>query len=241
MRSSSDRHSGRASPSTSSISATSPPGSRPFLNLLNPIGRHYHGYTQASVLEEDSEPEGEGTPKGTLHRPAQSQRLSLSELRPNINSARDNAADSSDDEVPQSFMIEANPPAAANITPTRSRPRGSTSSSAGAGPSTSRERPQPRPRTTRKQEPVLPTHVEAPSPQATSPVSPFTSGLNDRERALWNWVNVYNLDAYLQDVSIVPAEVCEILTRTSGIRLLRRQRNLLHCPFEGVESTVRAY
>jgi len=25
-------------------------------------------------------------------------------------------------------------------------------------------------------------------------------GLDDYEKALWNWVNVYNLDAFLQDV-----------------------------------------
>ena len=24
-------------------------------------------------------------------------------------------------------------------------------------------------------------------------------GLDDHEKALWNWVNVYNLDAFLQD------------------------------------------
>jgi autophagy-related protein 9 len=28
-------------------------------------------------------------------------------------------------------------------------------------------------------------------------------GLDEYERALWNWINVYNLDAFLQEVSIV--------------------------------------
>lgn len=52
--------------------------------------------------------------------------------------------------------------------------------------------------------PVLP-HPRALTPGASSSASsrhPRTAmrGLDDYEKALWNWVNVYNLDAFLQEV-----------------------------------------
>jgi autophagy-related protein 9 len=212
----SSHRSGRASPNDS-IGATSPPGSRPFLNLLNPIGRHYHGYSPASVVEEDSENDGDdGTPTASVHRASRSTpRVQMNDLQPSssrMGHGRTSAGgrdgrESSDDEVPQSFMIEANPPQQTVTTPTHSRPRGPLSPT--AAPSSSKDR-TPRNRPNRRQDSVLPLHAQSKSPQADSPTRAFSSGLNARERALWNWVNVYNLDAYLQDVSRSPIQIQDI-------------------------------
>ena len=200
--------------------------SRPFLNMLNPMGRTYQGYMQMgqSVLEEQEEDEDaryeddvESQAGGSMLKSAmgKSKRVAwgkgvsggrgdaseMSTLRPNIR--RDDKIhenESSDDDVsPQDFMIET-----------------------AHKPSTSPRQPPPnerrRPLYTNSKPPntkptsILPTVSIPPRPseietRETSPSRPLEDhqpkqmrGLDAYERALWNWVNVYNLDAFLQEV-----------------------------------------
>ncbi|KAJ7087742.1 autophagy protein Apg9-domain-containing protein [Mycena epipterygia] len=133
-------------------------------------------------------------------------------LRPNIQ--QDDALherESSDDEVPQSFMVEATSKKAKGKTKSKSESGGGRSQPLYSVPG-------------RNLPPVLPTHTTPHTP--TSPRPAFSStpdspalrsasrtssndhdrppkqmrGLDAYERALWNWVNVYNLDAFLQEV-----------------------------------------
>jgi autophagy-related protein 9 len=200
--------------------------SQPFLNMLNPMGAargRYAGYAQArqDVLEED-EDEGEHTERENISlgqvevdsnveagssRMPPTRRVSSragTGLRPNIHSA--DANESSDDEVPQSFMIETNTPSA----PARPRPK---TKSKGK----ERERPPRAGKAKAAAEPpILPVggelplqmsipprpsevNVDDPGPEVAQPARQMR-GLDAYERALWNWVNVYNLDAFLQEV-----------------------------------------
>lgn len=173
--------------------------SRPFLNLLNPIGRHYHGYTPAGLLQEDDDQddngEDEGTPTGSAYK-SRLEQVPLDDLQATT-TRRDRITNESsdDDEVPQSFLIEAN---ATPVTHPHRPER----------PASTKPTPQ-KLRASKHPPPVLPTHNDASHHRQDSQdigrdaftPKPFQSGLNDKERALWNWVNVYNLDAYLQDVS----------------------------------------
>ncbi|KAJ6597221.1 putative transmembrane protein [Mycena vulgaris] len=134
-------------------------------------------------------------------------------LRPNIHQEDGlHERESSDDEVPQSFMVEA--------TSKKSSAKGKSKFTSGSG-----GRSQPLHSVAgRNLPPVLPTHTAPRTP--TSPRPGFLStndshsarpasktssndhdrpskqmrGLDAYERALWNWVNVYNLDAFLQEV-----------------------------------------
>jgi autophagy-related protein 9 len=207
-----------------SLLANSTANSRPFLNMLSPLGasRKYAGYARAreSVLEEDDEDEGARTETERdveAAAPAPARRVSFrsaSSLRPNVHGT-ERDADSSDDEVPQSFMIEtsAAPAAAQSDALRRARIKGK-----------ERERP-PRAGSSRSavsgDAPILPVGAELPSVSApprpselsvddtgvdadgdpsSSRPRPTMRGLDAYERALWNWVNVYNLDAFLQEV-----------------------------------------
>ena len=110
--------------------------SRPFLNMLNPMGRTYQGYMQAnqSVVEEEDEenqdleagdpPRSSSRSGSVLRSPRKShgkRKVSwggdaseMNVLRPNIRRADPKDGDeSSDGEVPADFMIEASSPAAA--------------------------------------------------------------------------------------------------------------------------------
>jgi hypothetical protein len=100
---------------------------------------------------------------------------------------------SSDDEVPQSLMIEATPSAKLKAHRTGQRAR----------------------KTRTPKQPILPVanvptslrpadidegledHQDSPLLGASPKAGP---GLTPYERALWSWVNVYNLDEYLQEV-----------------------------------------
>lgn len=200
--------------------------SRPFLNMLNPMARQYQGYSQAnqSLLEED---EGSDIESGRSPRDERrkGRRVSwdagaseLHTLHANIHREDKIHEESSDDEVPQSFMIET----PSNNTPTNER----SSKVKGKAKATSSTHERGRPlhsTSSRKLPPVLPTHSPVsvpPRPYETGLESPRLSpgtvnsdrtrdspdrprgtmrGLDDYERALWNWVNVYNLDAFLQE------------------------------------------
>ena len=207
-------------------------GSQPFLSILNPMNRTYQGYTQASqspVMEEENESEtageedieaGHAVPR-SAPRPnsasikAQSKHKvsweigrdasEMNPLRPNIRREdKSYEQDTSDDEVPQSFMIEASraprkpsPPGVSTLHKgkVRSQPLHSTTAR-----SLARENHPSPPISI----PLRPSELDVdvplqPPPNQSSSPKPLR-GLDAYERALWNWVNVYNLDAFLQEV-----------------------------------------
>ncbi|KAL4244893.1 Autophagy-related protein 9 [Abortiporus biennis] len=215
--------------------------SRPFLNMLNPMGRTYQGYIPAnqSVVEEEEEEEDNEDrdiesgrqPQSSMHKSAASTKgkgrvswggsrggetSEMNVLRPNIR--RDDQKhehDSSDDEVPQDFMIETTSAGMRKSPSAPSQVQSSSSSSKDKG----KARQQPLYSTTRKAAttPILPTAGVSIPPrpseldideESDSPSRPLKEsnfqpkpmrGLDDYEKALWNWVNVYNLDAFLQE------------------------------------------
>ncbi|KAI9459444.1 APG9-domain-containing protein [Lactarius psammicola] len=190
--------------------------SRPFLNMLNPLGRTYQGYTAAnqSVLEEDEE-DNDGARNDDIDLEAQAHRTPMTKtshsssvsaqrvsrggteasiLRPNVREDdRIQEESESDGEVPQSFLIES--PAVRRTPLTRKgRPREVRYASQTTAPADPpRISVPPRPSEIGAEHPP-----PRPSP-APMPPNP-KRGLDAYERALWNWVNVYNLDAFLQEV-----------------------------------------
>ncbi|GJE87068.1 autophagy-related protein 9 [Phanerochaete sordida] len=206
--------------------------------MLNPMmGRAYQGYMQAnqSVLEEEEEEGDNGHAAGDIeaghvHRSPPTSKgkqrhvgwrgdtSEMSVLRPNIK--QDDARhenESSDDEVPQDFMIEAAAPASGVRKPhSPSTPRPSSHKGK------ERDRRQRPLHSTgrRPMPPILPTTLPPAPSDGKLPLRPSeldveddTStapplhehkpkqmrGLDAYERALWNWVNVYNLDEFLQE------------------------------------------
>jgi autophagy-related protein 9 len=216
------------------FSAETPSSSRPFLNLLNPLGRAYQGYSQAnqSLVEEEDENRyteedmeagqvhGQSNvfPSSKSHRKRQvswdAPASQMNILRPNIHQEdRIHENESSDDEVPQSFMIEATSHklAKGKVLPSNNNWRQPLNSSSGKrvppiGIDKHRVLPPslpipPRPSEVDGEEVVAPKvsrDSSEPSDQERQPKQ--MRGLDAYERALWNWVNVYNLDAFLQEV-----------------------------------------
>jgi len=129
---------------------------------------------------------------------------------------------SSDDEVPHSFKIETTTPRATSSKPSRTRDHDSSfglgraqplHSVAGRAvpPSTLPKilhpsvSPPSRPFEVERKAAADPTSQSLPqfsetSSNLSSRSRPLVRGLDNYERALWNWVNVYNLDAFLQEV-----------------------------------------
>ncbi|KAF8559694.1 putative transmembrane protein [Imleria badia] len=216
------------SPTRPSSSRHSLSTSQPFLSILNSMNRTYQGYTQASqspVMEEDNESEEydiearhaippSSSRAGNAFIKAQGRRkvswetdadvAEMNPLRPNIRREdRPYEQDMSDDEVPQSFMIEA------SRSPRNPLPSSASTSNKG------KFRSQPLHSTSatsppREGYPSLPVSIPPrpseldvdvlPQPPPNQPTSPKPlGGLDAYERALWNWVNVYNLDAFLQE------------------------------------------
>ncbi|KAH9852710.1 APG9-domain-containing protein [Lenzites betulinus] len=197
--------------------------SRPFLNMLNPMGRTYLGYMQAnqSVLEEEEEEDVENDIElGRSKRSPKShgkRRISwggdaseMNVLRPNNRQADPKEGDqSSDDEVPHDVMIETSAPAQRRSSFPPKSAKGKERES----------RTQPLLSSRRSSKPILPTSITDtpvsipprpseinpdPAPESESeplhePHAKRMRGLDEHERALWNWVNVYNLDAFLQE------------------------------------------
>lgn len=133
-------------------------------------------------------------------------------MRPNIHKEDKLYDDSSDDEVPpQSFMIEAT-----SGKPSSSKGKHKAEGSSSGGRSRTLQstpgRKFPPSKTPSLSTPLRPSEVDLEDPQSsrmgfadtlpqynqrqTKPLR----GLDDYEKALWNWVNVYNLDAFLQEV-----------------------------------------
>jgi len=225
--------------------------SRPFLNMLNPMGRTYQGYVRADEFTlEEEEGENRGSSEEDLEAGRRGQRHNahnqtsksdsktktdgkrhvswrtgtseMNVLHPNIH--REDKVyenESSDDEVPQSFMIEASsskpsktvgntaglyssphssPRQALNSTPKRNL------SSLPAVSGTSNPPASPLPRRSElvvhvNREPASQPYRSSPTDTSDHNRQPKQMrGLDPYERALWNWVNVYNLDAFLQEV-----------------------------------------
>ncbi|KZT09581.1 APG9-domain-containing protein [Laetiporus sulphureus 93-53] len=204
--------------------------SRPFLHVLNPMGKNYKGYVQAnqSVLEEEEEENDDGdleaghasrsnTPHSSHKSRSHGKRRGawggeaseLHVLRPNIRQADPQQDEfSSDEEVPQNLMIEAvSPGGRKSAVPalsskgkekdTRRRPLYSTSQ---------RQTPPILPTTvkgTSVSTPPRPSEIDVEEAKGSEPLQgshpKVMRGLDAHERALWNWVNVYNLDAFLQE------------------------------------------
>ena len=218
--------------------------------MLNPMNSTYHGYMQAnqSVVEEneddatedvDLEAGGRSTIFHSSHEAkpsatAQGKRRvawdpgasEMNILHPNIHKEdKMHERDSSDDEVPPSFMVEPTTRPAASPKFTRQSNKSESGHSGRSRALYSTDG--------RKLPPILPSVVDkSPSPVKIPPThklsefneetdhlrDPRTStpsqgsntsyhqtrptmrGLDDYEKALWNWVNVYNLDAFLQEV-----------------------------------------
>ena len=193
--------------------------SRPFLNMLNPLGHTYQGYMAAnqSVLEEDEEDADAASPrheridleaqafptstsKAFVAAPDPTQLLTRGAtetgvLRPNVREDdRIQEESESDGEVPESFLIES--PASRRAPLSRKGRARDIRHTTNA--TTHIDAPRisvpPRPSEINADRPPLTRR-----PPSTGQANP-KRGLDAYERALWNWVNVYNLDAFLQDV-----------------------------------------
>jgi autophagy-related protein 9 len=130
-------------------------------------------------------------------------------LHPNIHKEdKIHEPESSDDEVPQSFKIEVTHPAGRSTQSVKRAAEQNTRKGRTSHSTTERKLPL-----TVADESPLPVSAEAISdehrtraslPDQGSPLPSqprtFMRGLDDYEKALWNWVNVYNLDAFLQEV-----------------------------------------
>ena len=238
-----------------SFFASGPTSSRPFLNMLNPMSRTHGGYSQAnqSLLEEDESRSSEeedleaGRSRSTIFHSGAAQDIPLTNsrtkarrkvawdaessdvnvLRPNIRQEdKMHEQDSSDDEVPPSFMIEA---ASRNPAPPKGKERASNLVPDGGRSLplhsvSGRKLPPVVPKAAAQDLPAVVLTPPRPSevggeadgevtPRNSSPGAGFSEplsdyrrqstqmhGLDDYEKALWNWVNVYNLDAFLQEV-----------------------------------------
>ena len=108
----------------------------------------------------------------------------------------------SDDEIPHSFMVEAQRDQGPSISATPTR------SSKGKYVDRSRQGSSKRPVLPLTTEDAIPLKMPPrPSDLDSGPLGEPQSeerkllrGLDAYERALWNWINVYDLDVFLQDV-----------------------------------------
>ena len=223
--------------------------SRPFLNLINPMNSNYHGYVQAnqSIVEENGEDDVnngedidlEAGRSGIFHSSHEAKRLSTKSqgkrrvawnpeasemgiLHPNIHKEdKIHERDSSDDEVPPSFLIEATSHPVASqsgenpqkqdhgrgqaLYSTEGRKLPPTSLKSVSKPISKSKSPASRlstsPRPSDLVEEQIPEEFSYSSPPQDSPYRNHKPmrGLDDYEKALWNWINVYNLDAFLQE------------------------------------------
>ncbi|TFY62696.1 hypothetical protein EVJ58_g3692 [Rhodofomes roseus] len=131
-------------------------------------------------------------------------------LRPNVRQADPKQDEDSSDEEPQNFMIEAVPSSAARRTasPPTTSPKGKEKETRRQPLySSSRRHVPPAPPITPSNGapvsiPPRPSELDVddtPQPRPSHERHPRMRGLDAHERALWNWVNVYNLDAFLQE------------------------------------------
>lgn len=216
----------------SSLATSAGPSALQILDKLNPMKSVHFGYKQISqsVVEEGGEdnlaPEDVDLEAGPsnfrsghgftrLSSKAEGKRRiswdasEMSILHPNIHKEdKIHEQDSSDDEVPQDFKVEATHAGLTAKFAESSRPaRGQalySTSGRKLPPSLptvvdQSNSPSPHPQPSERHE-----HKHTLSPSTRSSSLPrqtrFVSNLDDYQRALWNWVNVFNLDAFLQEV-----------------------------------------
>ncbi len=155
-----------------------------------------------SLLEEneDDEAEDDDNHAGPGFRMHEERRVSWGESSrtPGANKEADDAdREPSDDEVPQSFMIE---------NPVKKTPVIQVRHSKGKGKSTSRKSksnllPLNVDDSASVKLPPRPSEIDSPVHEARSYSAPKPSfDLDAKQLALWKWVNVYDLDLFLQDV-----------------------------------------
>ncbi len=211
--------------------------SRPFLNMLNPLGRAYQGYTAAnqSVLEEDEEDNDGATPSRNddIDLEAQAhltptgktpQRISrggteASILRPNVREDdRVQEESDSDGEVPQSFLIES--PAVRRAPLSRKgRPREAHFTSQTTAPADPpRISVPPRPSEIGAEHPPSPSPSPRVSP-ASIPPNP-KRGLDAYERALWNWIPASTLTTS-HDCPILSSSAVSLGTFFPAVSIIR--------------------
>ena len=210
----STRNTHDASRSLRASESRSSSASRPFLGLLNPMGRHYQGYSQAaSLLEEDEETQQ--TQRGSIFPSGSTRHVSWN-ADSQLNVLRHNDDRSSDDEeVPQSLMFEAFAPSKGRVDSRNSRASQPSYPSPSILPTT---------HPVHISMPPKPSDLNGPPPPVevppTDPSKPMR-GLDAYERALWNWVNVYNLDLYLQEVySYYEGKGIYCIALSQGLNLL---------------------
>jgi autophagy-related protein 9 len=198
--------------------------------MMNPLKSAYHGYIQAnqSVAEEEEYGHAEAAGvvdleagrsffhstqhTGQLSPKAQGKRRvawdgrtsEMKTLHPNIHKEdKIHEPESSDDEVPQSFKVEVTGHSTQSVKRATEqnirKGRASYSTTERKLPPTD-ESPLPVSAETISDEHR--TRASLPDQGSPLPSQPrtFMRGLDDYEKALWNWVNVYNLDAFLQEV-----------------------------------------
>ncbi|EJD05712.1 APG9-domain-containing protein [Fomitiporia mediterranea MF3/22] len=182
--------------------------------MLNPMsGRNYQGYLQAnqSVLEEEDENDQDetlGETRSPFRSNSRARRVSWGEssrmktIQHNVPGQLEaEHDDSSDGEVPQSFMIERTNHAKRQHTAGQPKGKGKqtakhTSLQSGAQPIL------PVTNQDSLRLPPRPSEIDPPvndEPQVQNARKQMR-GLDAYERALWNWINVYDLDVFLQDV-----------------------------------------
>jgi autophagy-related protein 9 len=144
----------------------------------------HQGYSRAhqSILKEESDEEEVNVDLEAGIRPAHERVVSW-DKSPAIRRDSD-----SDDEVPQSLMVEASP-----RLKHKGKGRASTEPATGI-PSNITIPPRPSEVEDGDGSPVSISPEDATSHKGIR--------LDPYQRALWNWVNVYNLDAFLQDVYV---------------------------------------
>lgn len=190
----------------------------------------YHGYTQAnqSVVEEEEDTvateeidleAGPSTFRSAhavtrLSPKAQGKRRvawdeeasELATLHPNIQKEdKMHEQESSDDEVPPSFKVETTPHHRRSPTFAGEIGRQDPGREQALYSTSGRNLPPKLP--TGTDELHAPVFTPSDDQRSSAPDFPISReprgvmrGLDDYEKALWNWVNVYNLDAFLQEV-----------------------------------------
>ena len=214
------------------------------------MNSNYHGYVQAnqSIVEEigeDNINNGEDVDlevgcSTISHGRHEAKRLSMKSqgkrrvawnpgvsemgiLHPNIHKEdKIHEQDSSDDEVPPSFLVEAASQPIASSPSVEQHPNRDYERGQALYSTEGRKLPPNSPKVVSKsksQSPYTPSSVSTPPRPSDLNEEPIPGefnhssshqrsyrhhkpirGLDDYEKALWNWVNVYNLDAFLQEV-----------------------------------------
>ncbi|KAJ7510163.1 putative transmembrane protein [Mycena galericulata] len=202
-----------------SFHASQPSSSRPFLNMLNPMARQYQGYSQAnqSLLEEEESSGGEGgdtaaeegrsRSRSTIFQ-STTEDIPLAKSRTNTrhrvswdaplhpNIQKEDALHESDDERRRERRANQSP----RPKPVLMRALSRCIPSRGAPFRPFCRLTHPTPTSPRPQDDQrAPSRTSSSSAHEHRPAKQMR-GLDAYERALWNWVNVYNLDAFLQEV-----------------------------------------